>query len=381
MIIKSLLDTDWYKITMAQAVYYFCANLDVQYEFINRSPEDKFPEGFDRLLKQEILDMSNLRLSVAEQEWLVKQNSIYPEFVEWFRQYKYKPEELTISLNDGKLSVTIEGKWLSTIFWEVPLLAAISELYYQTNKCHLDINYLEHKIDEKKSILKFDFVDFGTRRRYSYHVQDIVVWRMNQLKNHFLGTSNPLLAMKNLVKPIGTYAHEAIMAMQAGVSVDEVNNFWLQIWARLYGKSYSLMLTDTLTTDYFLKTVKDINFRLADGVRLDSGDPIAMGWKIINHYKKLGINPKNKAICWSDNLNPEKAKEIYEEFQDVTHPIFGIGTNLTNDCGHKPLNIVIKMTKCGLKNVIKLSDDEGKETGNKTMIDLIKKMYINKTIK
>jgi len=152
----------------------------------------------------------------------------------------------------------------------------------------------------------------------------------------------------------------------------EDNTVWLECWQKFYGKQYSIMLTDTLTTDYFIRKVPIEFFRLMDGVRLDSGDPIKVGKKVLAYYKQCGINPKHKKFVWSDSLNPQKARVIYERFKDETNCVFGIGTDLTNDVGYKPLNMVIKLASVKGNPVVKLSDDPGKHTGDGYAIRKIK---------
>jgi nicotinate phosphoribosyltransferase len=367
---------------MSQVIYFNFLDASVKYKFINRNKEDKFPRGFDKRLRKEIRHLATLRLTQYEKDWLLKQNSIYPEFVDWFEKYRFNPKEVKVKLVKGDLQVEIEGSWLRTIFWEVPLLAIISELYYKMLGCTTDWPYVNKMMRGKRVKLAFPFADFGTRRRFSYDVQDRLVKTMkavlyedgqDQITNlHFLGTSNPHFAMKYRVTPIGTYAHEAPMFMQVFGCIEASNNHWLTLWRELYGKQYSIMLTDTLTTDYFLDHMPGKFFRMMDGVRLDSGDPIKVGQKVLNFYKAQGIDPKHKKFVWSDNLNPETAKKIYGQFKDKTNCIFGIGTNLTNDCGQKPLNMVIKLDMVNGQYVVKLSDDKGKHTGNPVIIARVK---------
>jgi nicotinate phosphoribosyltransferase len=194
--------------------------------------------------------------------------------------------------------------------------------------------------------------------------------------NGFQGTSNTQYAMKYKVTPIGTYAHEVISAMQAGFGVKEANRKWMNLWLEEYSGKMSIALTDTYTTKAFLK---DFDLELAnrfEGVRQDSGNPFEIGEILINHYESLGIDPKTKKVIFSDNLNPKKVLELNKAFKDRTNVIFGIGTNLTADCGHKPLNMVIKLTEAdfgdGFKHAVKLSDDVGKHTGDLETINKIK---------
>lgn len=350
---------------MAQVVYFFFPDVRVTYKFINRGG-DKFPQGFDSLVWVECWKLSNLKLTAQEKEWLLKQKGMYSEFIEWFSKYQFDPNELTIDLRDGDLTIEIAGSWLRTIFWEVPLMAIISELYFKNYK--LSTNLLMQTVKAKKESLCFPFVDFGTRRRLRFDTQEYLVYKLSHTQ-YFLGTSNPLLAMNYDVPVIGTYAHEAVMAMERLSVFDReldilfCNRVWLENWRFVYGNNYDIMLTDTITTDIFIRKVDTIYWKTMSGVRLDSGDPFIIGEKILAHYNSLGIDTKTKTLVFSDNLNPEKARKIYEHFKDRCKVIFGIGTNLTNDYGVKPLNMVIKLATVEGQGVVKLSDEPGKWTG------------------
>jgi nicotinate phosphoribosyltransferase len=375
--VKSLLDSDWYKIMMAQMVYFHFRDWKVKYKFINRGG-DVFPTNFDNVLWQELVGLNLLSLTDKEEQWLRKQPGIYPEFVDWFRKYSFELSELTMTTdNNGGLELDIEGDWLRTIFWEVPLLATISELYYKEENCLCEGTVLIDHLLKKKDLMKFPVVDFGTRRRFSSEVHEKVIRMMmvRQFKEdvtgnnpYFIGTSNPYMAMKYGLPVVGTYAHEAVMAMQVG-SLKTSNYHWYSLWRQLYGKLNSIALSDTLTTDYFFKTMPALELRLMDGIRQDSGNPILIGHRIVEEWKKLGINPKDKKIIFSDNLNAETALNIYNLFKVITNPVFGIGTNLTNDCGYKHLNMVIKLDEVNGKKVVKISDDIGKYTGDQHRIE------------
>lgn len=369
--IKSLLDTDWYKLTMAQVILHQYTDVKVRYKFICRDRSIHFPEGFDKDLKDEIKKLSRLYLSISEKEWLLKQKGMSGYFVEWFSAYRFNPDEVKIKLINRKLEVSIEGSWLTTIFWEVPLMAIISELYFKRQAYNIPPSKMIITNQCKKYELTIPFADFGTRRRYSFRSQDILVDTMKDWK-YFIGTSNPYFAKKYKVPVIGTYAHEAIMVMETLYSVRMSNEIWIDEWRNMYGNLYSIALADTYTTEFFLKTVDKERLMLIDGLRQDSGDPIKIGELIVNHYKKIGIDPKTKKIVFSDNLNPESATKIYNHFKDKTNPVFGIGTNLTNGYELSPLNMVIKISDVLFNGkycpTTKLSDDPMKMIGNKNIL-------------
>jgi len=369
--ITSLLDTDWYKLTMAQVILHQYPDVKVRYKFICRDRSIHFPEGFDNILIEHISHLSSLNLSSSEKKWLLKQKGMTKYFVDWFSNYRFNPAELNIEVNHGKLEIDIEGSWLTTIFWEVPLMAIISELYFKRQAYNIPPSKMIMSSQCKKYELTIPFADFGTRRRYSFKSQDILVDTMKDWR-YFIGTSNPYFAKKYNVPVIGTYAHEAIMVMEAIYGVQDSNKIWIDTWRNIYGNLYSIALADTYTTEFFLKTVDKERLMLIDGLRQDSGDPIKIGELIVNHYEKIGIDPKTKKIVFSDNLNPESATKIYNHFKDKTNPVFGIGTNLTNSYELSHLNMVIKISGVLINGkyypTTKLSDDPMKRIGNKNIL-------------
>jgi nicotinate phosphoribosyltransferase len=280
----------------------------------------------------------------------------------------------------GGLKIKIRGPWYRTIYWEVPLLALISELYFRMSGQTADRCFFNERLAEKVTMLSnadCRFVDFGTRRRFSFAVQDKVVERLAQLcPGHFMGTSNVYLAMKHNLRPIGTHAHEWFMAHAAMFGPVMATRIALQSWSREFNGRLGTALTDTFTTDAFLRDFDHSYARQFDGVRQDSGDPFAIGWKLIIHYRTLGIDPKSKLVIFSDGLDAERAIQLQRTFGEHCKVSFGIGTNLTNDVGVSPLNIVIKMSKCKVNgrwlDAVKLSDSHGKHHGPAEAIALVK---------
>lgn len=378
MIIKSLLDTDLYKLTMGQIVFFDFPNVWVNYSFTNRGGT-QFPPGFANALKNELLELYYLRLSPVEKHWLYKQSFFKSAFIEWFSQYNYNYNEVDITQNDGNLAINIHGYWYRTIHWEVVLMAIVSELYFKMTGQKMASDAFE-KIDNKAEKLEAAgcfWSDFGTRRRFSFDVQYEVVNRMKGRKG-FLGTSNPYLAMTHGVNPIGTSAHEATMAMQAIYGVRHSNRKWLEHWYNFYRGELGVALTDTITTDVFLKDFDSLIARIYDGVRHDSADPYIWGEKMIEHYKNLGISPLTKSLVFSDGLDTDKFIDISKAFSPrVRRVVGGIGTHFTNDVGAKPLNIVIKLTRVSTEypamiDVVKLSDTPGKHNGTPEAISNVK---------
>lgn len=378
-ILKSALDTDWYKITMGAVVFQHFPMVKVTYEFINRK-NTPFPEGFAKELRNQInyYCQYNSSLNNEEFKWLLQFKEFPRNYVEWFSSYYPDINEIQIHQIDEKLNISVSGFWYRTIHWEVQLLALVSELYYLMTK-QSPKNDWTKLIEKKANNLSGEcqWIDFGTRRRYSYDTQDYVVHAMSQYKNNgFLGTSNPHFAMKYNVSPKGTYAHECVMAMQALHGALRSNETWMKLWSEYYQGKYGIALTDTFTTSIFLKSFNHYYAHLFEGLRQDSGDPYKWGEKIINHYDMLKIPIKYKKMVFSDNLTVGSFINISETFKSHFIPIAGIGTHFTNDVGLDPLSIVMKIRTAdfgsGPIEVSKLSDDLGKYTGSDNVIQKTK---------
>ncbi len=386
-IITSLLDTDLYKLTMQQAVLELFPTANVEYRFKNRG-EQRFTPAFLKELENQIVQMAFITLSHTEYSW-IKENIPFfkPAYLEYLNNYHFNPDEVRVSLDrNNDLVLDIKGPWHSTILWEVPLMALISELYFKMidTEWDLDYNDVYNKAHLKHSKMRngdIIFADFGTRRRRSYNVQDAVIkgfmFYSGYANPGFIGTSNVLFAMKHGTKPVGTMAHEWFMAISVLESLRQCNYYALQDWVRVYNADLGIALTDTFGTDAFFQ---NFNMRLAklyDGVRHDSGDPIEFGEKVIAHYKKIGIDPLSKTIIFSDGLDVDEALRIQHYFDGKPlegrqaysgkkiKVAFGIGTHFTNDFENSPaLNMVIKLWSCNGIPVVKLSDTPGKVMGD-----------------
>ena len=386
LIFTSFLDTvDFYKLTMGQMVFNQFPEAIVSYEFTNRG-KTRFPQGFANQLRMQIALMSDLQMTDMEFDFLKKIRFLKPTYLEWLRHYRFNPSEVTVHENDcGEISIRVHGPWYRTIYWEVALMALIGEMYFDgTPKADDWVERIHRKAD-KLSKAGVNWIDFGTRRRFSGEVQDQVVNVMRTYKG-FRGTSNPFLAMKYGVKVQGTVAHEAFMGMQAKYGIRMANQMTLDHWAEEFNGDLGIMLPDTLTTDVFLKTLTKRDAKLFDGSRLDSGDMIVAGEKHILKYKQLDVDPMDKILVPSDGLNDDEAIRIHRHFEGkVKGTTAGIGTFLSNDVftleqkaeGFKPLNMVIKMADAdfgfGAIKVVKLSDVPGKYTGDPTQIEHVKR--------
>jgi len=380
--LNSILDNDFYKITMQNAVVKLFPGSIVKYEFINRG-KHQFPEGFDAALREAVNKMAELKLTKEEKRFMARTCPyIDLPYLDFLEGYHYDPSEVKIHQEGSELSVTVEGLWYRTILWEVPLLALISELHYEMNHMERDSNevVMSKTLEKADALAKLgvNFAEFGTRRRHSHKVQNLVMEALMQKKDStFIGTSNVHFAMKYGVKPIGTHAHEWFMFHAAEYGFKMANELALEHWVDVYRGDLGVALSDTYTTDVFFQQFDKKFAKLFDGVRHDSGDPLEFADKTIAHYQKHGINPLFKYIIFSDGLNLEKVEEITKYCSGKIGISFGIGTNLTNDVGLKPMNIVMKLIGVQAPNkelipTVKLSDEHGKYTGDPKMIELAK---------
>ncbi|HEY6975920.1 MAG TPA: nicotinate phosphoribosyltransferase, partial [Chitinophagaceae bacterium] len=337
----SLLDNDFYKFTMQQAVINLFPKAKARYHFINRG-DHLFPEGFAEALRHSVNAMAGLQLSGAEKQFLaITCPYLEPTYLDFLEGYRYNPSEVEIQEENGHLNITISGYWYRTILWEVPLLCIVSELYYLLNHSQRVSdgevsNFAKQKI-ERYNTLGVTIAEFGTRRRHSYKVHRLVVAALKKYGDvSFVGTSNVHMAMLNQTKPIGTHAHEWFMFHAARYGYKMANTLALEHWVDVYRGDLGIALSDTFTSDVFFQQFDKKFAKLFDGVRHDSGDPLKFADQTIEHYQKLGIDPLSKTIIFSDALNYEKVARITAHCKGRIGVSFGIGTNFTNDVGLKP---------------------------------------------
>lgn len=381
-LISSILDNDFYKITMQQGVIRLFPAARARYQFINRG-KHVFPEGFSIALRKVVNEMALLKLSKEEKQFLkVTCPYLDPVYLDFLEGYRFNPEEVHIEQKGDQLNVHIEGLWYRTILWEVPLMSLICELFYMMNNSERisneDIIIRTREKIEKYRELGITVAEFGTRRRYAYHVQRLVLQALTDYgTGSFIGTSNVHMAMIHQTKPIGTHAHEWFMFHAARYGFKMANAMGLEHWVQVYRGDLGIALSDTYTTDVFFRQFDKMFSKLFDGVRHDSGDPLEFADKVIAHYEDMGIDPKSKTIIFSDGLDYDKVARIAVYCRNRIGMSFGIGTNFTNDAGPKAMNIVIKMTEAQPKDgewteVVKLSDEPGKHTGTEATINLAK---------
>ncbi|MCU0125911.1 nicotinate phosphoribosyltransferase [Pseudomonas vlassakiae] len=371
-IIQNLLDTDFYKITMMQAVLHNYPNAEVEWEFRCRNNEDLSPYLAE--IRYQIELLSEVTVTHDQLAYLEKIPFLKPDFIRFLSLFRFNLRYVQVGLDAaGQLAIRVRGPWLHVILYEIPLLAIISEVRNRYRYRDVTIEQVGERLYQKMDWLKaeastdelagFQLADFGTRRRFSYRVQEEVVYLLkHDFPGRFVGTSNVHLARELELKPLGTMAHEWFMAhQQLGPRLVDSQAAALEAWVREYRGLLGIALTDCITMDAFLEDFDLYFAKLFDGLRHDSGDPLVWAEKAIAHYERLGIDPKGKTLIFSDGLDFAKALGLYRALHSRINVSFGIGTRLTCDVpGVEPMNIVIKMTDCNGAPVAKISDSPGK---------------------
>lgn len=380
-IITSILDTDLYKLTMQQVVFHQYPNAIVSYEFRCRNNGVKLGFLVDEI-KDQLRQWTYMKLMSSEKAYLQNNvNFLASDYIDFLDGFRFNPDLVNVYEKDGDLYIYVKGSWLDTILFEVPLLATVNELYFRHKTDFRSLRgrgemNLKDKINMIRKHPRIIISEFGTRRRYSRDWQMYVLQELIKWCPQVTGTSNVKLAMCMGIKAHGTMAHEYISAHLALVdNIRQAQKRAFHVWQQEYDDNLGTALTDTFTSKAFFMDFDKTLSRSFTGVRHDSGDPIKFGLNVIEHYKKMGIDPRTKTIVYSDGLDIPKAIEIFETFTGLIGLSFGIGTNLTNDLGTNPLNIVMKLVECNGKPVVKLSDVEGKHIGDKNVIEDVKKVY------
>jgi nicotinate phosphoribosyltransferase len=392
MIISSLIDNDLYSFS----VNYFYMNILPRavghYEFIDRN-HTVYPKGFKDRVMQEVKAMATLRIKEDEIKFMREKCYYLPPFYfDFLRGYHFDPSEIAIDQDEeGHLSVTIEGFLYRTVFWEVPILAIISELYHQELANEPDLNLLKIRNQQKVDFFakhEITISEFGTRRRYSKEIQNIIIQQFAENKHpNFSGTSNVYFAYKYQLTPIGTMSHQVISSIGALYGYEQANYLAMEYWQDVFKGDLGIFLCDTFTTNAFLHNFSKQQAKLFDGVRLDSGNEIENTKKVIERYKNLRIDPRSKTIVYSNALDDlSTILKINDFAKDKVIPAMGIGTYLTCDVYDRitqkkiaPSNMVIKLIKVKItestewKKCIKISDDKGKYTGDTNELNRCKK--------
>ena len=392
-IIHSLLDTDLYKFTMLQVVLHKFPQTHSVYHFRCRNLEDTVYPLTDILddLNEQLDYLCQLKFKEDELQYLRSLRFIKSDFVDYLELFQLKRRFIKASIDDqGRLDIWVEGPMVQAMMFEIFVLALVNELYFRRIRTDEVLAEGERRLQAKVALLKkyeqeqnpndppFLVSDFGTRRRYSYDWQKHVITEFNQASPYiFRGTSNVLIAKELGITPIGTMAHEFLQAFQAlDVRLRNFQKLALETWVQEYRGDLGIALTDVVGMDAFLRDFDLYFAKLFDGLRHDSGDPYEWGDKAYAHYKKLKVDSKSKMLTFSDGLNLEKAWNLHQYFKDRFQVSFGIGTNLTNDLGQTPLNIVLKLVECNGQSVAKISDSPGKTmTDNDTFLAYLRQVF------
>ncbi|VWX63852.1 Nicotinate phosphoribosyltransferase [Burkholderiales bacterium 8X] len=382
MIIHSLLDTDLYKFTMMQVVLHAFPQARVEYKFKCRNPGIDLAR-YAAQIREEVRHLCSLQFQEAELAYLRSLRFIKSDFVDFLGLFRLNEKYIHIAAQpSGELEIRIEGPWLHTILFEIPVLAIVNEVYFRNTQPRPDYSEgrkrLQTKIEQLHADGLYDLkiADYGTRRRFAKDWHEEVLRTLaaelgavssppgpsaGARQPQFAGTSNVLYAMKLGLIPLGTMAHEYLQACQAlGPRLRDSQVFGFESWAREYRGDLGIALSDVYGMTAFLRDFDMYFCKLFDGARHDSGDPFDWGERMIAHYIKNRVDPRTKTLIFSDGLTVPRTIELYQRFRGRCQLAFGIGTNLTNDLGYEPLQIVIKMIRCNDQPVAKLSDTPSK---------------------
>ncbi|WP_170762715.1 nicotinate phosphoribosyltransferase [Ruegeria lacuscaerulensis] len=401
-IVRSLIDTDFYKLLMCQSVFRNKPQTDVVFSLINRSNHIPLADLIDEGELREHLDhIRSLSLSRGESTWLRgnmfygKRQMFRSDFMEWFENLRLPPYHL--ERNGDQYELTFEGKWHEVMLWEIPALAVLMELRSRAvlngmRRFELQVLYARamtrvwEKIEQLRDIDGLGIADFGTRRRHSFLWQDWCVQAMIEgLGPAFTGTSNCLIAMRREVEAIGTNAHELPMVYSALADTDEdlaqAPYDVLSDWHDEHDGNLRIILPDTYGTQGFLDNAPDW---LAGwtGIRVDSGDPATGAETAIKWWESRGEDPTEKRVIFSDGLDVDKIRELHSQYSDRTNVSFGWGTLLTNDFrglvpndALAPFSLVCKAVSANGRPTVKLSDNPEKAMGPKDEIERYKRVF------
>jgi len=390
MIIQSLLDLDFYKLTMMQLVWKLHRDVPVKYAFINRTKRVPLPWHVRQTdLERELTEAGKLRLAAGERSYLESLGFFGAEFLDALSSLE--PSPVRVGVEAGQYSVTVEGTWFRSILWETFILSIMNELYNRDVRSRLgqgDVDAylggarrLRRKLKRLKERGVGGIIEFGTRRRDSARWQRHVVEELSgHLGRQFTGTSNVHLARTLGLRPIGTFAHELFM-IYAGIhgGSDEglrgSHGLVLRDWWQFYGEPLSIALTDTFGSKFFFRDFTEERAKSWRGLRQDSGDPFEFGERAEAYYRGLGIDPKSKTVVFSDGLDIDTVLALHERFDGRLGLAFGWGTDLTNDLGLDPLSLVVKAVEANGRPLVKLSDNKAKALGPKEEVERYARVF------
>ena len=371
MIITSLLDTDLYKFTMMQVVLHHFPGANVEYRFKCRNPGIDLASHVDEI-REQVHWLCTLRFREQELAYLSSLRFIKSDFVDFLGLFQLNTKYITINpspKDNGEIEIVIRGPWLHTILFEIPVLAIVNEVYFRATQKAPDFTEGRRRLREKIALIASNpalegirIADYGTRRRFSrlWH-EEVIIALQQGMGESLAGTSNVMYAARLGMTPLGTMAHEYLQACQAlGPRLRDSQTFGFETRAKEYRGDLGIALSDVYGMDAFLRDYDLYFCKLFDGARHDSGDPLHWGERLIAHFERNRVDPKTKTIVFSDSLTIPRVIELYQRFRDRVRIAFGVGTNLTNDLGYTPLQIVIKMVRCNGQPVAKLSDSPDK---------------------
>ncbi|MFD1913747.1 nicotinate phosphoribosyltransferase [Halodurantibacterium flavum] len=401
-IVRSLIDTDFYKLLMCQSVFRNRADTRVTFSLINRTKSVRLADLIDEGELREQLDhIRTLRLSRGESTFL-RGNTFYgkrqmfrPDFMEWFENLALPDYHL--EKRDGQYELTFEGRWPEVMLWEIPALAVLMELRSRAvlramGRFELQVLYaramtkLWEKVERLRRVEGLRVADFGTRRRHSFLWQDWCVQALIEgLGDKFTGTSNCLIAMRREVEAIGTNAHELPMVYSAlARSDEELARAPYQVladWHEEHDGNLRIILPDTYGTEGFLRRAPDWLARWT-GIRIDSGDPAEGAETAIRWWRDRGEDPREKLVIFSDGLDVEKIEELSARFAGRVKVSFGWGTMLTNDFrglvagdALAPFSLVCKAVSADGRPTVKLSDNPNKAMGPADEVARYKRVF------
>ncbi len=352
---------------MQQCVLHQFPGAEVQYRFKCRSPGiDLRP--FIGEINAELDHLCSLTFREDELDYLRSLRFIKSDFVEFLSLFHLKRKYVKVTSSDDYpcgIDIQVEGPWLHTILFEIPVLAIVNEVYFRNMYPGLDETEGRRRLDEKIAMLlnepgnaDLHISDYGTRRRFSRDWQKTVLETLQaRLGGIFTGTSNVMYAKEMGLTPHGTMAHEYLQACQAlGPRLRDSQVYGFEMWAKEYRGDLGIALSDVYGMEPFLKDFDMYFCKLFDGARHDSGDPFVWGERMIEHWKENRCDPRTKSLVFSDALTIPRVIALYRRFHGRVKVAFGIGTNLMNDRGPQSLNVVIKMVKANGQPVAKISD-------------------------
>jgi nicotinate phosphoribosyltransferase len=372
-VVRSLLENDLYKFTMWQCLLHSHPDAQTEYAFVCRNTPGYPLAELEEAVNRELDHLCTMTFADDELEYLRRLRFIKSDFVDFLTVFRFQRKFVTVETEGDALVIRAKGPQVHVMGFEIFVLYIVNELYFRRFDQAAAMLEARKRLDAKIVALRefgsetskrfpFEFFDFGVRRRFSgaWH-EEVVATLAREVPQFFKGTSNVHLAKKYNLVPIGTMAHEYLQSYQSfGVRLRDFQKAALEDWVQEYRGDLGTALTDVVGMDAFLADFDLYFAKLFDGLRHDSGDPVVWGEKAIAHYAKLRIDACTKRLVFSDGLDLPTAFSLYRHFADRTMTGFGIGTNLTNDTGIAPLNIVMKLVSCNGQPVAKLSDAKGK---------------------